>query len=105
MNLPTSFFVGYAPYTVEYVDADPAMLDEGGGMSGVVNHHRRRIRVYTKNQHPAELVDTIIHEMLHALDPELPEEVVSSLSPRVTALLATNPDEVIQLVEALRGCN
>lgn len=100
ITLPESFFVGYAPYTVSY-EEDPALEDVG--LCGMVDHGARRIRVRTLNQHPAEVVDTVIHELIHALDPKLPEKVVDGLAPRLTALFATNPDEVIQLVGALRG--
>ena len=97
--------IGYRRYRVESLDADEARRvgrygdwDEEHGLIRVADGRR--------SDHQAE---TIIHEALHAivhdmgagLADEENETLVTRLTPRLTAFLADNPDEVRELLGML----
>lgn len=101
-GLPQYVDLGYKRLRIEWITAHP--LD--GGELGSVNIHQSVIRI-VKERHPdpRELMDTLIHECLHAIwrSAHLPEEgdhsahppgeehVVTILSRGLTELMQRNP--------------
>ena len=102
----SSLRIGAKVYTVE--PTSPAELADEGRQADVC-HRTATIRVVTEgaSQHLASLV---IHESLHAIFDdsgiEIPrdeeERFVSILTPRLTAFLADNPEQVRELIRMLR---
>lgn len=100
-----SLKIGYRRYRV--VPWDEGDAAENGRL-GEISHRSGEIRV--ADSRPIETqAETIVHEVLHALmhdsgadwtnDDE--ENIVRWLTPRLTAFLADNPDQVREILDML----
>jgi hypothetical protein len=111
MKPPKSINIGGYVYsvTVDEALANVVALDNGEGRVLGATRYRHQSIVLDPDQHPQQLRDTLLHEVLHALndtayalgDPRTPieEETILRLTPPLLTLLRDNPKLVEFLVE------
>lgn len=84
MKIPTQLKIGGHIYKIKLVD--PEELDKDCGQQ---NRARNTIKI--RNDLPkSQLEETIIHEVLHAINGDLKEETVDFLSNAIYAVLVDN---------------
>ena len=84
-------------YRVLYRKSDPALLEAGA--VGLCEYDRLTLRIQT-GQHPVELRDTVLHELLHAicyqgnagLHPEEEERAVRIIATGLLGTLREQPE-------------
>jgi hypothetical protein len=100
-----SLKIGYRYFTVE---SEESTDSHDGGHDAFVNHRTGQIKV-SSDQLPDRVVFLLVHEVLHALARDAAidwtkddEEIfVERMTPRLTAFLADNPDQVRQMLDML----
>lgn len=98
--------VGAHTYRVEQVETPE--LDDAGRWAEI-DRRRYLLRLQSWERPPAALVESLIHELIHAWandaavgwDTDVEEQVATVLSPRITAFFADNPDAVRAMLEML----
>lgn len=104
--LPKKVKVGTLSYTLEVV---PDLKDEGHGINGMCVPDELKIMVDAASPSNAHAVDTVVHEIFHAIWderglPKKPDEerAVRCLSTGVVALFQDNPKLVNWIKKGLR---
>ena len=79
MKKPKSVNIFGKEYSITYVD-NPAEVDlyKRKSLWGQIDYWTRTIRVYDNNRNPTDIFETIIHEILHAIDSEMCLNLFSS---------------------------
>lgn len=91
---PTQVNVLGKTYAIEW---PPHIYDDAGEQSGTSSARHQVIKVATSH-HPEQQQDTLLHEIVHAVDEEmgtkLEEEQVARLSTGLLQIMKSNPDVV-----------
>jgi len=71
LQLPKSLNIGGILYQISYVDkASDTDLEGQQSMWGQIDYWTRTIRIYKKNRTVEDIIQTLLHEMLHAISQE-----------------------------------
>lgn len=98
MNLPKKIKVKNVVYTIEYTDKKLETQDTGFCF-GYIYYIEKKILIYTKNRTKVDILETLLHEILHAILEKNQalsllvlnqEEFISTLSTDLTQVLADN---------------
>lgn len=84
MKIPTKLKIGGHKYKVEFTDDDN--MD---GANGEQDRHKNRIRI-CKTDPITQQEETLIHEIIHAVNGGLKEEIVDSLAVSLYQVLKDN---------------
>lgn len=120
-QLPTSVKINSFKYVIDYVATQHEVSDDlmQADLLGQACHTNGNIRVLT-NQQPARILDTLIHELLHAIFSSNPllsaairpkigdESFVSALASALASLLIENkwvemPTHVVPTAQRITG--
>ena len=105
-TLPKSIHVGPFAYTLEVIDN----LKEGGEEHwGLCIHNKQKIQIAGEHATPQAAVDTLLHEIMHAIwkerglakrEPE--ERAVQAMATGLTCVLLNNPALLAWMREGLK---
>lgn len=104
MRLPDEVIVGPHRYRVELI---PDGILEGAGADGLCQP-RRLMLALDGGQPDTQLVDCLMHELVHALlavvklDDDLEESIALTLGPGLVMLIRDNPELIRAIVKATR---
>jgi len=84
MKIPKKLKIGGHLYKVELVESD-----DMDGANGEQDRHKNRIRI-CKTDPQSQQEETLIHEIIHAVNGGLKEEVVDSLAVSLYQVLKDN---------------
>lgn len=106
-GVPKTIELGYKTFNVRIIEAHP-----GHPLAGSLDFHPGNLTIeHDKNYAPHELVNTVVHEALHAIwrlsdiggDQQHEEYVVTVMANGLTDLMRRNPDLMGWIKEALES--
>lgn len=87
MKIPTTLKIGGHIYTIEQVERVDTTPGENNCGDCELQNSRIRIK---KGMPQSQKEETLLHEILHALDTEMPEKQVNNLGFKLYQVLADN---------------